>query len=149
MSETPILRHADAKEGFDRSEPDVLSIWGFTIGSVLVLAIMIGALSGYFFKIWNDEEQERVLSAPDPKLQTVRARDDWDLTHYMYLDKKTGQIRIPVDRAEELFLNESSSGKVFYPGKPTAPKKEEPAAATPAAGAPGAPVEPAGDAKKK
>jgi len=143
MSETKILRHHDPKEGFDASEPDVKSIWGFTIGSVVVLALVIGALSGYFFKIWNEAEQERVLTAPDSALQNVRGRDDWDLTHYMYLDKKTGQIRIPLDRAQELFLSEVSAGKPFYPGKPTVPKKEEPAAATPPAGAPGAAAAPA------
>jgi hypothetical protein len=144
MSETPILRHADPREGFDRTEPYVGSIWGFTIGSILVLVLVIGSLTGYFFKIWNDAEQEKVLTAPDSQLQMVRGRDAWDLTHSMYLDKKTGQVRIPVDRAMELFLTETEAGKPFYPGKATVPKKEEPAAAaTPAPGAPGAAAEPA------
>src|SRR5215472_3581614 len=149
MSDSPIVRHADPKDGFDRSEPNAISIWGFTIGSVIALALVIGALQGYFFKIWNDAEQEKVLTAPDSRLQDVRARDDWDLTHYMYLDKKAGQVRIPVDRAQDLFLKEVAAGKTFYPGKPTVPKKEEPApAAAPANGAAPAAAAPAGEAKK-
>ncbi|MBV8841749.1 MAG: hypothetical protein JO307_02960 [Bryobacterales bacterium] len=128
------IEHHDKTEGFDRSEPKTGAIWGFTIGSVLVLAITIGALQQYFEKIWNDAVYEKVLAAPSPELKTVRGRDDWDLTHYMYLNKDTGQIRIPLDRAQELFMKEVAAGKPFYPGKPTVPKKEEPdTAAAPAA----------------
>ena len=143
MSDEPLfLRPVDPKVGFDHSEPHTGAIWGFTIGSIVVLALVIGSISGYFFKIWNDAEQEKILTAPDSRLQMVRGREDWDLTHSMYLDKKSGQVRIPVDRAMELFLEETAAGKSFYPGKPTVPKKEEPAAAAPAA------AKPEGAAKK-
>jgi hypothetical protein len=133
---TPIGHH-DPKEGFDRGEPNVTSIWLFTILSVVSLVAILVALQQYFVKIWSDAVTEKVLIAPDSQLQMVRGRDAWDLTHYMYLDKKTGQIRIPVDRARDLFLQEVADGKPFYPGKPTVPKKEEPAAAAP--GTPGVP----------
>jgi hypothetical protein len=137
---TPVGHH-DPREGFDHGEPNVKSIWAFTVASILVLVLVIVALQQYFVKIWNDAVTEKVLTAPDAQLQMVRGRDDWDLTHFMYLDKKSGQVRIPVDRATDLFLQEVSAGKPFYPGKPTVPKKEEPAAAAPAApGTPGAPA---------
>lgn len=138
-SEHSVITHHDPSEGFDRAEPNVKNIWAFTIVSIVVLVVVIIALQQYFVKIWNDAVSEKVLTAPDSQLQMVRGRDDWDLTHFMYLDKKAGQIRIPVDRAKDLFLQEVSEGKAFYPGKPTVPKKEEPAAGAPAAaGAPGA-----------
>jgi hypothetical protein len=139
--ETTPIGHHDPREGFDHGEPNVKSIWAFTVVSILVLVLVIVALQQYFVKIWNDAVTEKVLVAPDPTLQMVRGRDDWDLTHFMYLDKKSGQIRIPVDRAQDLFLQEVAAGKPFYPGKPTVPKKEEPAAAPGAspAAAPGAP----------
>ena len=127
----------EASEGFDYSEPRSGSIWAFTIVSVLVLVVVIGALQQYFDKIWNDLVYERVLAPPSEQLQTVRNRDQWDLTHYMYLDKKSGQVRIPIEEAQQLFLKEAAAGKPFYPGKPTVPKKEEDTA-QPAA-APGAP----------
>jgi hypothetical protein len=132
---TPVGHH-DPREGFDRGEPNVTSIWLFTVLSVVSLVVILVALQQYFVKIWGDAVTEKVLTAPDSQLQMVRGRDAWDLTHYMYLDKKGGQIRIPVDRATDLFLQEVAEGKPFYPGKPTVPKKEEPAAAAP--GAPGA-----------
>ncbi len=125
--ETGKVEHHEASEGFDRTEPRTGAIWGFTITSVLVLILVIWALQQYFEKIWNDAVYSKILSAPSPDLQLVRGRDDWDLTHAMYLDKKTGQVRIPLDRARELFMKEVAEGKPFYPGKPTVPKKEEPA----------------------
>ena len=136
--ETTPIGHHDPREGFDKGEPNVKSIWAFTVVSIIVLVVTIVALQQYFVKIWSDAVSEKVLTAPDSQLQMVRGRDDWDLTHFMYLDKKAGQVRIPVDRATDLFLQEVAAGKPFYPGKPTVPKKEEPAAAAPAA--PGAPA---------
>jgi hypothetical protein len=144
------VEHHEPTEGFDRREPDTKAIWAFTIGSVLVLVIVIWALQQYFEKIWSDAVYQKVLSTSNPDLGTVRGRDDWDLSHYMYLHKETGQVRIPLERAQELFMQEVAAGKPFYPGKPTVPKKEEPdASAAPAAGAPaaGAPAAPAAEKK--
>lgn len=134
----------DPSEGFDYSEPRSGSIWAFTIISVLVLVVMIGALQQYFDKIWDEAVYEKVQAPPSEQLQSLRNRDTWDLTHYMYLDKKSGQVRIPLEEAQQLFLKEAAAGKPFYPGKPTLPKKEEdqPPAA-PGAAAPGAPGAPA------
>src|SRR5258707_6091937 len=113
MSEHDIkhIEHHDPTEGFDPTEPKSGAVWGFAIGSVLVLVITIWALQQYFEKIWNDAVYEKVLAPPSEELQTVRARDDWDLTHSMYLDKKSGQVRIPVDKAQELFMKEVAEGK--------------------------------------
>lgn len=167
--DVPIAHH-DPSEGFDPGEPAVKSIWGFAVGSIIVLLITIVALQHYFEKIWNDAVYEKVLVAPSEQLQEVRGRDDWDLTHSMYLNKDTGQVRIPLEHAQELFLQEAAAGKPFYPGKPAAPKKDDmdgwqglqadtagaaaPAPATgapgtPAASAPGTPAAPAPAAAEK
>jgi hypothetical protein len=124
-SEHPIEHHSP-EEGFDRSDPKTGAIWAFAVGSVLILVVTIWSLQQYFEKIWNDAVYQKVLTAPSEVLKSVRGRDDWDLTHYMYLNKDKGQVRIPLDQARELFLKEVASGKPFYPGKATVPKKEEP-----------------------
>jgi hypothetical protein len=133
------LPHHDASEGFDPAEPEAKPIWAFTVGSVLILVLVIWSLQQYFEKIWNDAVYEKVLAPPSEQLQDVRSRDEWALTHYQYQEPTGKQVRIPVDRAEELFLKETAAGKTFYPAKPTLPKKEEPdAGAAGAAGTPGA-----------
>lgn len=111
----------DPSEGFDHTEPSAVPVWAFTIVSALMLVVMIVALQRYFDKVWNEAVYQKVLSVPSQQLQTVLHRDEWDLTHYEYLNKKTGQIRIPLDQAQELFLQEVAAGKPFYPGKSTAP----------------------------
>ncbi|HLH42720.1 MAG TPA: hypothetical protein VKV74_07035 [Bryobacteraceae bacterium] len=130
--EHPIEPH-DPSEGFDRTEPNTGAIWAFAIGSVIILVVVIGALQQYFEKIWNQAVYEKVLTAPSEVRKEVTNRDDWDLTHYMYLNKDKGQVRIPLEQAQKLFMQEIAAGKPFYPGKTTVPKKEEPDTSAPAA----------------
>jgi hypothetical protein len=126
---------ADPREGFDRAEPSARAILLFAIGSLGLLVLTILAIQQYFDHIWSEAVYEKVLAPPSEQLKEVRGRDDWNLTHYLYMDKASGQVRIPVDRAMELVLQDAAAGKTFYPAKATAPKKEEPAIAASAPGA--------------
>ncbi len=133
------IRHADPKEGFDHSEPKSGAIGLFAVGSVILLVVMILALQSYFNHIWEQAVYEKVLAPPSEQLINLHNREDWNLTHYGYMDKQSGTVRIPLDRATELFEQEAKAGKLFYPAKNTVPKKEEPEA-VPAGAAPnGAP----------
>ena len=143
---------ADPKEGFDRAEPSAGAITAFMVGSLILLVLTIGAIQQYFDHIWSQAVYEKVLAPPSEQLKEVRGRDDWNLTHYLYMDKASGQVRIPVDRAMELNLQDAAAGKTFYPAKAYVPKKEEPAAPAPGAATPGpvpAPVPPAPAAPEK
>jgi hypothetical protein len=125
---------ADPKQGFDRAEPSASAIATFAIGSLVLLVLTIVTIQQYFDHIWNQAVYEKVLAPPSEQLKEVRGRDDWNLTHYMFLDKPTGQVRIPIDKAMELNLQDAAAGKTFYPAKAYVPKPEVPAA--PAPGAP-------------
>ena len=137
--EHEFVRH-DPKEGFDDTEPDSKSIFGFVIGSILLLVLVIGALQYYFDSVWKNMVQENVLSVPAPELGAQRNLEAWRMTHYEYTDKSKTTVRIPMDRARAMFMEEMKAGKAFYPGKPTEPKPETPAAA-PAADAKGGDAE--------
>jgi len=121
------IEHHDPQEGFDHTEPNTPAIWLITICSVVGLILVIVAVQGYFEQIWKEAVYERVLSVPSEQLQDVRNRDAWNLTHYMYgdLSKASGRVRIPIDRAMELYAQEAGAGKLFYPAKATAPKKDD------------------------
>jgi hypothetical protein len=132
--------HHDPQEGFDPTEPDAKSITMFVIVSVVTLIVVMVALQGYFQKIWNELTYERVLSVPGEELAAQHNLENWRLTHYEYTDKSKSTVRIPLERAKELFLKEAAEGKAFYPGKPTEPKPETPGGTQQAAaGAPGLP----------
>jgi hypothetical protein len=120
------VRH-DPGEGYDHTEPDAKSITGFVIASIIVLVGMIAALQFYFEGVWNRLVYQNVLSVPSGELADQHNLEDWRLTHYEYTDKSKTTVRIPLDQAKKLFLEEAKAGKTFYPGKPTEPKPETPA----------------------
>lgn len=121
-----IIKH-DPSEGFDPTEPHTQRITIFVIASVVTLAVVIFALQNYFESVWTSLVDQTVLSAPAPDLQELRNLEDWRLTHYEYTDAQKTGVRLPVERAKELFLQEAAQGKSFYPGRPTKPKPEAPA----------------------
>ena len=128
--------HHDPQEGFDHSEPATRKITAFVIVSVITLVVTIMALQSYFDKIWNEAVYDKVLSVPGEEVGDLRSLSNWRLNHYEYADPSKTRVRIPYERAKELFLADQDAGKTFYPGKPSEPKPEEPA--TPAGAAPAA-----------
>ena len=130
-----VQRH-DPREGFDRSEPAARKITLFVIISVVTLVVTIAALQSYFDKIWNEAVYEKVLAVPGEELGETRSLSNWRLGHYEYADPSKSRVRLPYERARELFLAEQAAGKTFYPGKATEPKPEEPATPAPAAAKP-------------
>jgi hypothetical protein len=142
--------HHDPQEGFDHSEPATRKITAFVIVSVITLVVTIMALQSYFDKIWNEAVYDKVLSVPGEEVGDLRSLSNWRLNHYEYADPSKTRVRIPFERAKELFLADQDAGETFYPGKPTEPKPEEPATpATPAGAAPNAATPPAPSAAKQ
>src|ERR1700681_2066818 len=109
-------RH-DPREGFDHSEPAARKITLFVIISVVTLVVTILALQSYFDKIWNEAVYEKVLAVPGEELGDLRSVSNWRLSHYEYTDPTKTAVRMPYERAKELFLAEQAAGKTFYPGK--------------------------------
>jgi hypothetical protein len=142
------IAHHDPKEGFDPTEPDTPAIWLFTVGSIIGLVLVIVAVQGYFYQVYKEAVNDRVLTVPSELLQDVHNRDAWNLSHYMYgdLDKSSNRVRMPIDKAMQTFAAEAAAGKLFYPAKATAIKKEEPAATAAPAGAAPAGAAPAAGA---
>ncbi len=120
------MAHHDPKEGFDPTEPHAQRITVFVIISVITLVVVIAALQNYFEGIWDAAVTEKVLTVAPPELKDQRALEAWRMTHYEYTTPEKTQVRIPLERARELVLQDAAAGKTFYPAKPTVPKKEEP-----------------------
>lgn len=121
-----VVKH-DPKEGYDPTEPHAPRITFFVIISVITLVVVIVALQNYFETVWNVAVTEKVLTVAPPDLKDQRALEAWRMTHYEYTTDAKTQVRLPMERARELVLQEAAQGKTFYPAKPTVPKKEEPA----------------------
>ena len=64
------------------------SIWAFAIGQRrLCWSLTILAVQLYFDKIWEQGGVREDPGAPERKLQMLHDREDWNLTHYGYIDK--------------------------------------------------------------
>jgi hypothetical protein len=125
-SDQEMIKH-DPGEGFDRSEPAARQITFFVVLSVISLIVVIAALQFYFDGIWDSMVYENVLAVPGAEVGQQRSLEAWRLSHYEYAEPSKSEVRLPLDRAKELFLSELKSGKTFYPGQPSVPKAEEPA----------------------
>jgi hypothetical protein len=125
--EHPLAKHSP-KEGFDRSDPHVGLIFVYAGIGLAVLVLLIVAMQGYFEDLYRRAVYEKILSVSSEQLQDVRNRDAWNLSHYMYgdLSQKSGRVRIPLDKAMELNLQDAQAGKVFYPAKPSPVKPVDP-----------------------
>jgi hypothetical protein len=123
----PIVKHSP-KEGFDRSDPHVGAIFVYTVVSLTVLVLVIVAIQVYFEDLYKKAVYDKILSVPSEQLQDVRNRDAWNLSHYMYgdLNKNSGRVRIPLDKAMQMNLEDAQAGKVFYPAKPAPVKPVDP-----------------------
>ena len=104
-----------AKEGFDRSEPNVRAIavfGGITI--VLLVAIILG-LQFYYDRVLEQQVYVQVLAPESQALTSLRNREDEELHSYRYLDRDKGTVRLPIERAMQLVVAEYAEGKLRYP----------------------------------
>ncbi|MBM3752753.1 MAG: hypothetical protein FJW38_02085 [Acidobacteria bacterium] len=128
-----------AELGFDRSEPQISSVVGTTIG---IIGVLVGTGVGvqYYYEQYRERIiEERQLAPVSQDLLDLRSKEEKELGSYGYADKANGVVRVPVSRAMELVISEAKEGKSKYPTAAYIVKKAEDAA-TPAAPAAGAPA---------
>jgi len=123
-----------ADAGFDADEPNTRGVFIFIAVMVAMFIAVVVGVSYYFRYSYEQVEYSHLLAPPSQQLAELHALEDWNLTHYGYLDKTKGQIRLPITRAMELLEREAKEGKLRYPQTDQAPKKLEPAPAPPASG---------------
>jgi hypothetical protein len=128
------------KPGHEKTDVYVASLWlaagGLVIGSVLVgLAVVL--MFNILARRHAAADQEAIIrhvapsvaeslrKFPEPRLQvapeidlaSLRAREDTELSNYGWIDKKSGVVRIPIERAMEL----TAERGLPVQGQPNAP----------------------------
>jgi hypothetical protein len=109
----------------ETSDANIRGILGFGLG-LLIVGIVIHSAVWLLFQYFSVREARRVpaeypLAAsqsqrlpPEPRLQSnpredlraFRAREDAILTTYGWIDKTTGTVRIPIDQAMKMTLEQ-------------------------------------------
>lgn len=115
MEETKHIPAPSPEEGFDRHEPRsgvIALVSGATV--LLLLTIVIGVYWFYMVE-YERTEQAHYTGVASKELQAIHEREDEHLYRYTYIDKDKGVVRIPIDRAMDLIVNDyRDNGKVFY-----------------------------------
>jgi hypothetical protein len=124
MSEE-IRRIPRPEEGFDRSEPDSKGVFVFTVATVVLLLVVMGAVQVYFNYVWANQVEKKVLEQGSEDLAKLHERENKQLSAIEVTDKGKGTMRIPIDRAMELVAKEAAEGKTWYPGAATPQKPED------------------------
>jgi hypothetical protein len=109
--------------------------------TIVLLALTGIAIQAYYELIQTSTEYDQVLSQDNWQLRDLRNKEEWELTHYGYVDKTKGTVRIPLDQAMKMVASEAAANQPKYPTNPYPVKTPEQLAA---AGSPG--VSPAGAA---
>jgi hypothetical protein len=126
-----------ATQGFDPGEVDHTSVVLFGVVIVgIIVAVFIG-VTVFWDKFLIGRYKEVVEGSPNQQLEQLREREHKMLDGYSYVDKSKGQVRLPLERAKELLLQEVAAGKPAYNTKDS-PKTADPVPA----GAPGAAAPP-------
>ncbi len=113
------------------NDPNFKGIFGFlaiVVATLLVVYAAITGMSRHFEDRAVREDKETIRTSPsanastpyfpDPReqpnpvvdLQTLRAREDVEITNYGWINKTSGIVRIPIDRAMDLILARQNSG---------------------------------------
>jgi hypothetical protein len=108
----------DAKEGFDRSEPNVRAIAVFGGVTIVLLVAIILGLQFYYDRVLEQQVYVQVLAPESQALTSLRNREDEELHSYRYLDRDKGTVRLPIERAMQLVVAEYAEGKLRYPTQP-------------------------------
>jgi hypothetical protein len=136
--------HSPNGAGHEQSEVSVrlivVSLAFLAVATAIVFVLVIGIFR-YFYSSYSTAEaikqsqpvippEPRIEVAPYEQLQQIRVKEDHILSSYAYVDKESGVVRVPIDKAIDMlaakglpshnYLDDILAGK-----KPPAAKQSE------------------------
>ena len=111
----PEPHHEDTH--FEASDISGRNVFLVGAGVLLGMWLLAGLLYFYFHFLANERArtsapplpvagrpealppQPRLQQSPPSDLKALRAREDWELNHYRWIDKASGTVAIPIERA--------------------------------------------------
>ena len=105
VKKNPPMPPADA--GYETSDTRGRPIFIGLLLAVLILVVVIVGLSNFYTMTQEEIVYQNVLSKMDPRLEQYKAAEDSILTSYGWVDSTAGVVRIPIDRAMDLMVEEA------------------------------------------
>lgn len=106
-SERPATAAAPHTAGFETGEPGfrTIAIVGGAI-MVILVAILLG-VQAYYDHVLEQQIFVKQLEPVSEELHALRAREDTQLHSYQYIDRAKGTVRLPIERAMDLLVEEA------------------------------------------
>jgi hypothetical protein len=113
------VHHSPNGAGHEQSEVSVrlivVSLAFLAVATLVVLLLVVGIFR-YFYDTNGTAEatrlaqpvvppEPRIEVAPYEQLQQLRAKEDHVLSTYAFVDKSSGTVRVPIDKAIDLLAN--------------------------------------------
>ncbi len=110
------IHHSPNGAGHERTEVSVRLIvvsLGFLAVTTFVVFVLVVGIFRYFYSTYSTADatrlsrpvippQPRIEVAPYEELQQLKAREDRILSTYAWVNKETGTVRVPIDRAIDI-----------------------------------------------
>ncbi len=93
--------------GFETTEPPSGAIALVGAGIVIMLVLVIVGVEAYYDRVRDQQIFVKQLQPVSEDLKALRAREDTDLNSYRYIDRAKGSVRLPINRAMDLLVEEA------------------------------------------
>ncbi len=95
-------------EASEASEPNVKLIWVYFVALVLTLGALHFVFNVWFSATLNSEVIRKQNTGLARDLQILRLQAAEALGQYRWINRETGTVGLPIDRAMELIVSESA-----------------------------------------
>jgi hypothetical protein len=107
------VHHSPNGAGHEQSEVSVrlivVSLAFLAVTTAIILVLVVGIFR-YFYDVNKANAPEQVVIPPQPRievapyeqLQQLRVKEDHILNTYAWVDKSSGTVRVPIDKAIDL-----------------------------------------------
>lgn len=110
--------HGEHPHSYDHTEPKYSLLW-IIGGLIVVLLIFVGiGIQFYYERTEESTVYNRVLSQDSWQLQDLHRKEAQELSSYGYVDQKAGSVRIPIDQAMRMVVQEAAENRPKYPTAP-------------------------------
>jgi hypothetical protein len=93
--------------GFETTDPRSGAIALVGAGIVILLVLIIVGVEAYYDRVRDQQIFVKQLQPVSEDLKALRAREDTDLNSYRYIDRAKGSVRLPINRAMDLLVEEA------------------------------------------
>lgn len=100
-----------SSEGFERTEPRTGLIALLGGATVIALVLIVAGVEGYYDHVRDQQIFVKQLEPVSEDLKALRAREAAQLHSYQYIDRAKGTVRLPIERAMDLVIEEAHGKK--------------------------------------